>query len=122
MRQQTEAAIAESDCVVFLIDGRAGLMPDDRHFAELVRRSGKPVILAANKVEGKQGMAGAYEAFSLGLGDPLAISAEHGEGMGELYEAILAQLDAKAEREAATRCRSRRATKPKPMSMFSRRG
>ena len=103
MRQQTEAAIAESDGVIFLIDGRAGLMPDDRHFAELVRRSGKPVILVANKVEGKQGMAGAYEAFSLGLGDPLAISAEHGEGMGELYEAILAQLDAKAEREAATR-------------------
>jgi GTPase len=103
MRQQTEAAIAECDCVLFLIDGRAGLMPDDRHFAELVRRSGKPVILAANKVEGKQGMGGAYEAFSLGLGDPLAISAEHGEGMGELYEAILAALDAQAEREAATR-------------------
>lgn len=52
MRQQTEAAIAESDVVIFLIDARAGLMPDDRHFAEIVRRSGKPVILAANKAEG----------------------------------------------------------------------
>lgn len=103
MRQQTEAAIAEADIVLFMIDGRAGLMPDDRHFAEIVRRSGKPVILAANKAEGKLGLSGAYEAFGLGLGEPLAISAEHGDGMGEFYEAILPLIDAKAEEEEALR-------------------
>lgn len=103
MRQQTEAAIAESDVVIFLIDARAGLMPDDRHFAEIVRRSGKPVILAANKAEGRGGMAGAYEAFGLGLGDPVAISAEHGDGMSELYDALLPHCDAKEEAERAER-------------------
>ncbi|CAN1566983.1 COG1160 Predicted GTPases [Rhabdaerophilaceae bacterium] len=103
MRQQTEAAIGEADVVLFLTDGRAGIMPDDRHFAEIVRRSGKPVILAANKAEGKLGLSGAYEAFSLGLGEPLAISAEHGDGMGEFYEAILPLIDAKEEEEEALR-------------------
>lgn len=101
MRQQTEAAIAESDVVMFIIDARAGIMPDDRHFAEIVRRSGKPVILAANKAEGRGGTAGAYEAFGLGLGDPVAISAEHGEGMSELYDALLPLVDAKDAAEAA---------------------
>jgi GTPase len=88
MRAQTEAAIAEADLILFLIDARAGLLPADRPFAELARRSGKPVVLVANKAEGGAGMAGAYEAFGLGLGDPVPISAEHGEGMGDLYEAL----------------------------------
>jgi len=88
MRAQTEAAIAQADAILFLVDARAGVMPDDRHFAALVRRAGKPVILVANKAEGRQGTAGAYEAFDLGLGDPVPLSAEHGEGLGELYEAI----------------------------------
>jgi len=88
MRAQTEAAIAEADVVLFLIDARAGLLPADRPFADLARRSGKPVVLVANKAEGGAGMAGAYEAFGLGLGDPVPLSAEHGEGLGELYEAL----------------------------------
>ncbi|HKG76375.1 MAG TPA: ribosome biogenesis GTPase Der [Beijerinckiaceae bacterium] len=88
MRAQTEAAIAEADVVLFLVDARAGLLPADRPFAELARRSGKPVVLVANKAEGGAGMAGAYEAFALGLGDPVPISAEHGEGMADLYEAL----------------------------------
>ena len=90
MKSQTEAAIAEADVVLFMMDARSGVMPDDRHFAQTARRSGKPVILLANKAEGKSGTEGAYDAFSLGLGDPLAISAEHGEGLVDLYQALLA--------------------------------
>ncbi|MBY0613242.1 MAG: ribosome biogenesis GTPase Der [Beijerinckiaceae bacterium] len=90
MRSQTEAAIDEADVVLFVMDARMGVMPDDRHFAQAARRSGKPVLLLANKAEGKAGTDGAYDAFSLGLGDPLAISAEHGEGLVDLYQALLA--------------------------------
>ena len=93
MRQQTEAAIDEADVILFLIDARAGVLPADQTFAALVRRSGKPVILLANKAEGRSGMEGAYDAFSLGLGDPVPLSAEHGEGMGDLLEAIEPFLD-----------------------------
>ena len=71
------------------MDARAGVLPADQPFAELVRRSGKPVVLVANKAEGGAGTAGAYDAFSLGLGEPVAFSAEHGEGMGELFDALL---------------------------------
>ncbi|MGZ9103827.1 MAG: GTPase, partial [Rhodoplanes sp.] len=81
MRAQTEAAIAEADAVLFLIDVRAGVTPADRAFADLVRRAGKPVILVANKSEGRAQAAGVYEAYALGLGEPVAISAEHGEGL-----------------------------------------
>lgn len=88
MRKQTDAAIAEADVILFVIDARVGVHPDDRHFASLVRKSGKPVILLANKAEGKQGLSGAYDAFSLGLGDPIPFSAEHGEGIGELHETL----------------------------------
>jgi GTPase len=88
MQAQTEAAIAEAGVVLFVVDARAGLLPADRPFAELVRRSGKPVVLVANKAEGGAGLAGAYEAFGLGLGDPVPISAEHGEGMADLYDAL----------------------------------
>ncbi len=89
MRQQTEAAIADADVILFLIDARAGILPADRPFAELVRRSGKPVILIANKAEGGAGMAGAYDAFSIGLGEPVPLSAEHGEGLADLFEALM---------------------------------
>ena len=92
MRAQTEAAIAVADAVLFLIDARAGVMPADRVFADLLRRTGKPIILIANKTEGRSGAAGAIEAFALGLGEPVAISAEHGEGLAELYEALRAAL------------------------------
>jgi len=88
MRTQTQAAIAKADAVLFLIDARAGLTPTDRAFAELVRRNGKPTIVVANKSEGAAGEAGALEAYALGLGEPVAVSAEHGEGMADLYEAL----------------------------------
>jgi GTPase len=89
MRVQTEAAIDDADLILFVIDARVGLLPADRPFAELVRRSGKPVILIANKAEGGAGLAGAYEAFGLGLGDPVPLSAEHGEGLADLFEALM---------------------------------
>ncbi len=92
MRMQTEAAILAADVVLFVIDARAGVLPSDHPFAELVRRAGVPVILIANKAEGGGGLAGAYEAFSLGLGDPVPFSAEHGEGLGELHEALKGAL------------------------------
>jgi GTP-binding protein len=92
MRGQTEEAIRLCDAVLFMVDARVGLTPDDQVFAEMVRKAGKPVILAANKSEGKVGLAGAYEAFGLGLGDPVPLSAEHGEGLNELYEALAALM------------------------------
>jgi GTPase len=94
MRAQTETAVAGADAVFFLIDARAGIMPDDRVFANLLRRAGKPTILVANKTEGRKGSAGAYEAFDLGLGEPVAISAEHGEGLADLYDALRAAMPA----------------------------
>ena len=92
MRAQTETALAGADAVLFLIDARAGLLPADRAFADLVRRAGKPAILVANKSEGRAGDAGAYEAYGLGLGEPVALSAEHGEGLADLYAALRAAL------------------------------
>jgi GTP-binding protein len=92
MRAQTEAAIADADAVFFLVDARAGMLPVDRAFADLVRRSGKPAILVANKSEGRAAEAGVLDAFALGLGAPVAISAEHGEGLADLYEALRAAL------------------------------
>ncbi len=92
MRAQTEAAILEADVVLFVIDARAGILPADQPFAEMVRRAGCKVILIANKAEGGAGMSGAYESFSLGLGDPIPFSAEHGEGIGELHDALIEKL------------------------------
>ena len=92
MQAQTEAAIAQADVLLFLIDARAGLMPVDRMFAALVRKSGKPAILIANKSEGRAGAAGALEAYALGFGEPVSISAEHGEGLSGLYDAVRAAL------------------------------
>jgi GTPase len=88
MRKQTEAAIASADVVLFLIDGRAGVVAADEIFADLVRGSGKAVILAVNKCEGRATEAAIYEAYALGLGEPLPISAEHDIGIGELAEAV----------------------------------
>ncbi|GJE40945.1 ribosome biogenesis GTPase Der [Methylobacterium soli] len=101
MRAQTEAAILEADVVLFVIDARAGVLPADQPFAELVRRAGCPVILIANKAEGGAGLGGAYEAFALGLGDPIPFSAEHGEGVGELHSALQATLPEIEEDEDA---------------------
>jgi GTP-binding protein len=101
MRQQTETAIAEADVILFLVDVRTGILPDDRTFADQVRSSGKPVVLAANKAEARGADAGAAEAWELGLGEPIPISAEHGIGMGDLRDALVAALgDRLAEPEA----------------------
>ncbi|MFC7050602.1 ribosome biogenesis GTPase Der [Emcibacter nanhaiensis] len=88
MWQQTEKAIEEADFSLFMIDARAGITPLDKHFAELLRRGNHPMILVANKAEGRAGEEGLYDAYSLGLGAPVAISAEHGEGLAELIEAF----------------------------------
>ena len=81
MQAQTAAAMAQADAVLFLVDARVGTTGADRAFADLVRKSGKPAIVVANKSEGRAGEAGALEAYALGLGEPVAISAEHGEGL-----------------------------------------
>src|SRR5271170_2557408 len=94
MQAQTKAAIAQADAVLFLVDARSGATATDRAFANLVRKSGKPALLVANKSEGRAGEAGALEAYALGLGEPIAISAEHGEGLADLYDALRAALPA----------------------------
>jgi GTP-binding protein len=88
MRAQTEAAIAAADAIFFVIDARSGLTPIDQEFANLVRKSGRPAILIANKTEGRAARSGVVEAYALGLGDPIPLSAEHGEGLGDLYDAL----------------------------------
>src|SRR6266478_2346200 len=88
MQEQTETAIELADALMFVVDARSGLTPNDRAFADFARRANKPVLLLANKSEGKHGEAGAMESYALGLGDPIQVSAEHGEGLGELYDAL----------------------------------
>jgi GTP-binding protein len=88
MRQQTEAAVKASDVALFLIDGREGLTPLDEEIARWLRAGETPVIVAANKAEGNAGESGRLEAFALGLGEPIAISAEHGEGVVDLFESL----------------------------------
>ncbi|MGA8612124.1 MAG: ribosome biogenesis GTPase Der [Xanthobacteraceae bacterium] len=88
MQAQTAAAMAQADAVLFLVDSRVGTTGADRAFADLVRKSGKPTIVVANKSEGRAGQAGALETYALGLGDPIPISAEHGEGLAGLYDAL----------------------------------
>jgi GTP-binding protein len=92
MRNSSEAALRAADLVLFVIDARAGLMPADRAFAAWLRRASLPVLLIANKAEGRGGMAAAMEAFELGLGTPIAVSAEHNEGLGALHEAVAEAL------------------------------
>lgn len=95
MRQQTEASLVGADVALFVIDARAGLTPLDEEIARYLRESDVPVVLVANKAEGKSGDHGVYEAFSLGFGDPIPFSAEHGTGMADLFEALLPHLDDK---------------------------
>jgi GTP-binding protein len=92
MQEQTETAIGLADALMFVIDARAGLTPNDRAFADFARRADKPVVLIANKSEGKHGELGAMESYALGLGEPIQISAEHGEGLSELYDALRALM------------------------------
>jgi len=88
MRAHTERALAAADVALLVIDAREGVTEADRHFAGWLRRSGKPVVLVANKTEGRATLPGVGEAYRLGLGDPVPISAEHGEGLAELYERL----------------------------------
>ena len=88
MRRQTELALDEAELALFVIDAREGVTPLDQVFGEVLRRRGKPVVLVANKSEGRAGDAGALEAFGLGFGEPVAISAEHAEGLSDLFDAI----------------------------------
>ncbi len=101
MRRQTEAAIEAADVCLFLVDARAGLTPLDEEIARILRKGDTPVILAANKCEGKAAEAGRVEAYRLGLGEPLGISAEHGEGTSDLYQALLPFAPDMADDEAA---------------------
>jgi GTP-binding protein len=97
MQEQTETAIELADALMFVIDARAGLTPNDRAFADFARRANKPVVLVANKSEGRHGEVGAMESYALGLGDPIQISAEHGEGLSDLYDALAALMPKPAE-------------------------
>lgn len=94
MFAQTESALKEADAALFMIDGRAGTNPGDEHFANWLRRWGKPVRVIANKCEGAAGDTGYLDAFGLGLGDPIRISAEHGEGISELIDALKELMEA----------------------------
>ena len=94
MRQQTEAALEQADVTLFIVDGRSGITPMDRHFADFLRRQGKPVILAVNKCENDKVVQSCLaESYALGLGEPLPVSAEHGIGMEDIYNALTPYFD-----------------------------
>ncbi len=103
MRASSEAAVGTADLVVFVVDARAGITAADSHFAAWLRRQGRPVLLVANKAEGRGGATAAMEAFSLGLGQPLAVSAEHGEGLADLMGEIADRLPGPSEEDEADR-------------------
>jgi GTP-binding protein len=116
MRAQTERAIATADVILFLIDARAGVTPDDAALARQLRKAPGPVILLANKAEGRAGESGLLDAYRLGLGDPLAFSAAHGEGLDGLYEALMPYAKKAGafdgdEDESAQPSRSRRSSR-----------
>ncbi|MBU6206798.1 MAG: ribosome biogenesis GTPase Der [Alphaproteobacteria bacterium] len=96
MRAQTQAAVDDADVALFVIDARAGVLPLDAEIARWLRGSDTPVILLANKAEGRSGEAGVADAFQLGLGDPIPFSAEHGEGLVDLFEALRPHIEREA--------------------------
>ena len=96
MRQQTEAAVREADAALFLIDAREGLTPLDEEIARWLRAESTPVTVVANKAEGRSGESGILDSYRLGFGDPVALSAEHGEGIGDLFDAIRGPIEAAA--------------------------
>src|SRR4051812_9991599 len=102
MARQTKQAIAEADAVIFLTDARAGLAPEDNTIADLLRRSGRPVILAVNKAEGLASVRAAAEFYELGIGEPYAISAEHGENVTALFELALSRVPNDQDARVAT--------------------
>ena len=93
MRKKTEMAVRRTDLVIFMVVDRAGITPMDEQFAQWVRETGKPTWLVANKCEGRAGESGLLECYALGLGDPLPLSAEHNDGLGELYTRLLEFLE-----------------------------
>ena len=95
MRQQTEASLVGADVALFVVDARAGITPLDEEIGRYLRESTVPVVLVANKAEGKAGDHGLFESYALGFGDPVPLSAEHGQGMADLFEALLPHLDDK---------------------------
>jgi GTP-binding protein len=99
MRQQTEAAVREADAALFMVDAREGLTPLDEEIGRWLRVESTPVIVVANKAEGRAAESGIFEAFRLGLGDPIAISAEHGEGVADLFEALRPLVERDREEE-----------------------
>ncbi len=101
MRRLTERAVEMADICLFMIDARAGVLPADEVFADILRKKNAHVILAANKGEGRAGDGGVLEAFALGLGEPIRLSAEHGEGMGELLDVLMPLADLFEARAAA---------------------
>jgi len=114
MLAQTKAALGKADAVFFVVDARSGPVPDDGVFADLVRRSGKPVVVVANKAEGKGGIAGVLEAYALGLGDPVAVSAEHGDGLADLFEALREALPEATKRPSPE---AEQSGQPKPINV-----
>jgi GTP-binding protein len=117
MRAQTEAAVAAADAVFFVIDARAGVVPADRAFVALLRRAAKPTIVVANKSEGRAAAASSLEGYDLGLGAPIPVSAEHGEGLGDLYDALCEALPAQTalpDEEAAAADEEAAAAAPAP--------
>ncbi len=101
MRASTSTAVDQADLVLFVFDAKSGLLPEDKHFAAWLRRTGKQVLVVANKAEGRGGAAAAMEAYELGLGEPCAISAEHNEGIYDLMSEIAERLPPLPEGEAA---------------------
>lgn len=99
MRAQTEAAVREADVALFMVDARAGVTPLDEEVARWLRSSGTPIVLLANKAEGRAAEPGIHEAMALGLGNPVPFSAEHGEGIADLFEALLPFIDREEEAE-----------------------
>jgi GTP-binding protein len=114
MRASSEAAVDEADLVVFVVDARSGITPADQHFAAWLRRQNHPVLLVANKAEGRGGATAALEAYSLGLGEPLPVSAEHGEGIAELMSEIADRLPPEPEDE------TREGTRPLKLAIVGR--
>jgi GTPase len=100
MRQQTERAVSDADVALFLVDARAGVVPLDEEIARWLRGSTTPIVLVANKAEGRAGEQGILEALALGFGDPVQLSAEHGEGVADLFEALLPHLEREFEEDA----------------------
>ena len=120
MQKQTHVAISDADAVLLVVDARSGITPIDRHFANLLQKLSIPVLLVANKCEGKIGVEGLYEAFELGFGEPIGLSAEHGEGLADLYEVIQPLISLKENATEETNDRFDEGHSPLQMAIVGR--